>query len=401
MLQVRGNCNTAKIFNDHLEEGAEEQIRLLCDQAFAAGSQIRIMPDVHAGKGCTIGTTMTITDKVVPNLVGVDIGCGMETVRLAEETLDLEALDQVIRQRIPAGFSIRQTLHPYNEAIDLTALRCAKRVNLGRARRSIGTLGGGNHFIEVDKDEDGALYLIVHSGSRHLGLEVAGYYQEQGYQQLNGSDEIHIQQLIEAYKAAGREKELEPMLKKLKKERRTAVPKTLAYVSGPLFDDYLHDMALVQRFALINRQAMVDEILAAMGLTAVERFTTIHNYIDLESMILRKGAVSARQGQKLLIPINMRDGSLICRGLGNPDWNHSAPHGAGRLMSRTKARKAFSVAQFQDAMAGIYTTSVNRDTLDECPMAYKDMSAIVDNIGPTAEIKKIIRPIYNFKAGER
>lgn len=401
MIEIRGKHNTAKIFNDHLEDGAEEQIRLLCDQAFTAGSQIRIMPDVHAGKGCTIGTTMTITDKVVPNLVGVDIGCGMETVRLADGTLDFGELDQVIRQKIPAGFSIRQELHPYNEEIDLTMLCCAKRVNLGRARRSIGTLGGGNHFIEVDKGDDGALYLIVHSGSRHLGLEVANYYQEEGYKQLNGSDAVNIQQLVEDYKAAGLEKELGPMLKKLKKEIRTAVPKTLAYVSGALFEEYLHDMALVQRFAMLNRQAMVDEILSGMGLTAAERFATIHNYIDLDSMILRKGAVSARRGQKLLIPINMRDGSLICCGLGNPDWNQSAPHGAGRLMSRTKARQVFNMSQFKEAMAGIYTTSVGRDTLDECPMAYKDMNEILQNIGPTAEVEKIIRPVYNFKAGDK
>lgn len=401
MIEVRGKYNTAKVFHHYLEDGAEEQIRLLCDQPFAADSQIRVMPDVHAGAGCTIGTTMTITDKVVPNLVGVDIGCGMETVRLAEKTLDLEALDRTIRQKIPAGFSIRQKPHVYQEAIDLTALRSAKAVNLGRARRSIGTLGGGNHFIEVDKDDAGALYLIVHSGSRHLGLEVANYYQAQGYNQLNGADTANVEQMIASFKAKGREKELETELLQLKKEVRTAIPKALAYVSGALLADYLHDMALVQQFAMLNRRAMIDEIVQALNLTIEESFATIHNYIDLTNKILRKGAVSAQKGERLLIPINMRDGSLICRGLGNADWNQSAPHGAGRLMSRSKARQIFNVSEFEAQMEGIYTTSVSRDTLDECPMAYKDMREILQNIGPTAEVEKIIRPVYNFKAGDK
>lgn len=364
MLEIKGIYSTAIVFTDYVEESAKEQIRQLCDMEYTQGSRIRIMPDVHAGIGCTIGTTMTISDKVVPNLVGVDIGCGMETVRIKEKHIDLNKLDDLIYKRIPAGRKIRNSLHAYNDRINLKQLRCRDKVNLDRAAKSIGTLGGGNHFIEVSKDEDEHIYIVVHSGSRHLGKEVATLYQNLGAKRLKN------------------------------------IPKPLAYIEGDAFKDYIHDMNLVQQFAELNRKAMMDEIIRGMKLTIDEQFTTIHNYIDTDTMILRKGAVSAKKGEKLLIPINMRDGSLICIGKGNKDWNYSAPHGAGRVMSRRQARSSFSVNEFKKEMEGIYTTSVNKSTLDECPMAYKDMREILNNIAPTADLVKVIKPIYNFKAAE-
>ena len=358
------------------------------------------MPDVHAGAGCTIGTTMTIIDKIVPNLVGVDIGCGMETVSIKNKHLELQKLDKLIYQKIPSGFNIRKTSHLFNDQIDLTELRCFKNVKIDRAQKSIGTLGGGNHFIEVNKDEEGQLYLVVHSGSRHLGIEVAKYYQDAGYKQLNDKDKPDIEKLIDSYKTQGRENEIQKALKDLKEQTLTDIPYPLAYVTGQLFEDYIHDMKIVQRYAELNRKAMISEIVKGMKLNIIDQFTTAHNYIDTDAMILRKGAVSAKKGERLLIPINMRDGSLICIGKGNKDWNDSAPHGAGRLMSRTKAKQSFTLSEFKKQMKGIYTTSVNKETLDECPMAYKNMDDIVDNIAPTADIVKIIKPIYNFKAGE-
>lgn len=400
MIEIRGKYNQAKIFTDVVDSASIAQVQELCNQEFTVQSRIRLMPDIHAGKGCTIGTTMTIADKVVPNLVGVDIGCGMETVRIRESRLELEKLDKLIYSRIPSGFSIREKAHRYLDKIDLSQLYCAGHVDLLRAEKSIGTLGGGNHFIEVDKDDEGNLYIVVHSGSRHLGVEVASYYQDQGYRVLNRTDEASVKAFVEQLKAQGRDKEIQKELKKLKNTKRTSVPRELAYVQGVLFEQYIHDMKLVQQFAMLNRQAMMDEILKGMKLHVEEQFTTIHNYIDTDHMILRKGAVSAQAGEKLLIPINMRDGSLICVGKGNADWNFSAPHGAGRLMSRAQAKQSFTVSEFKKQMAQIYTTSVNKTTLDECPMAYKGMDAILDNIGPTAQVVKIIRPIYNFKAGE-
>ncbi len=400
MLEVTGKHNQAKIFTDVVDQASIAQVIELCNQEFAAGSRIRLMPDIHAGAGCTIGTTMTITDKVVPNLVGVDIGCGMETIRVRENHMELQKLDKLIYEKIPSGFDIRAKAHRYLDQIDLEELCCARHVDLLRAEKSIGTLGGGNHFIEVDRDDEGQLYVVVHSGSRHLGVEVAKYYQEEGYKALNRTDDGSLQELVAELKAAGRQKEIQKELKRLKNLKRTAIPRQLAYVEGTLFDQYIHDMKLVQRFAELNRQAMIDEIVKGMKLHVEEQFTTIHNYIDTDAMILRKGAVSARAGERLLIPINMRDGSLLCVGKGNEDWNCSAPHGAGRLMSRAEAKQSFTVSEFKKQMADVYTTSVSKATLDECPMAYKGMEDILDNIGPTAEVVKIIKPIYNFKAGE-
>ncbi len=366
------------------------------------------MPDIHAGAGCTIGTTMTVIDKVVPNLVGVDIGCGMECVqiadkqcnRLTEKDLDLKRLDEVIHDKIPSGFNIRNNFHPYFNICHLNDLYCIDHIDLKRAGKSIGTLGGGNHFIEVNVDNEGFCYLVVHTGSRHLGLEVAKYYQDIAIKSLKTISSLEIESLIARLVSTGQEKMIESAIKKLKATATSDIPKELAYVTGKDFDNYIHDMWIVQQFAIYNRQAIIDEIMKAMNWAEYNGFTTIHNYIDTESMILRKGAVSAKAGELLLIPINMRDGSLICRGKGNEDWNYSAPYGAGRLMSRTQAKKAFTVSEFEAQMKDVYTTSVNNSTLDECPMAYKNMEDIVDNIRPTVDIIKVIHPIYNFKAGE-
>ena len=400
MLEVSGKYNQAKIFTDVVDQASIAQVIELCNQEFTAGSRIRLMPDVHAGAGCTVGTTMTITDRVVPNLVGVDIGCGMETARLREDHLELQKLDKLIREKIPSGFAVRSAVHRYADQIDLEELCCFRHIQMLRAEKSIGTLGGGNHFIEVDRDEEGQLYVVIHSGSRRLGLEVAKYYQEEGYKVLNQTDQASLDRLIAEMRAAGRQKDIQKELKRRKSQKLTRIPRPLAYVAGELFDQYIHDMKLVQHFARLNRQAMLDEIVKGMKLHVEEQFTTIHNYIDTDAMILRKGAVSARAGERLLIPINMRDGSLLCVGKGNEDWNCSAPHGAGRLMSRGEAKQSFTVSEFKKQMEGIYSTSVGRSTLDECPMAYKGMADILDNIGPTAEVVKVIQPIYNFKAGE-
>ncbi len=400
MIVLNGKYNEAKIFTDAVDEASESQVRLLLDQEFTRGSRIRMMPDIHAGVGCTIGTTMTVADKIVPNLVGVDIGCGMETVTVREKHMELQKLDKLIYEKIPSGYHIREKAHRYFNHINLEELHCYRHINRIRAERSLGTLGGGNHFIEADTDKDGTIYLVVHSGSRHLGVEVAAYYQEEGYKALNGRTKKDVDRLVGQMKAQGREKEIQKSILALKSMVKTEIPKTLAYVSGELFDRYIHDMKIVQHYAQLNRQAMMDEIIKGMKLHVVDRFTTIHNYIDTDAMILRKGAVSAKKGEKLLVPINMRDGSLICTGKGNADWNESAPHGAGRLMSRARAKQSFTVSEFVKQMSGIYSTSVKKETLDECPMAYKGMDDIIRHIGDTAEVEKVITPIYNFKAGE-
>ena len=397
MIELRGKYADAKVFTDVVDQESISQVISLLNQPYAQGSRVRMMPDIHAGAGCTVGTTMTIGDKICPNLVGVDIGCGMETVILKDKHMELQKLDKLIRSEIPSGFAIRQKPHRFAGEINLQQLRCAKHVDLLRAEKSIGTLGGGNHFIEANRDQEGRLYLVIHSGSRRLGLEIANYYQEAGFRALNDR-KSEVEDTIARLKEQGREREIETVLQDLK-ARPVNIPRPLAYLEGWLLEDYLHDMAIAQRFADLNRKAMMDTILKGMGLKAADRFTTIHNYIDLEAGILRKGAVSARAGERLLIPINMRDGSLICTGKGNEDWNCSAPHGAGRLMSRSQAKQSFTVNEFKKQMQGIYTTSVGQATLDECPMAYKSMADIVDNIGPTADIERVIKPIYNFKAG--
>ncbi|MCL2721006.1 MAG: RtcB family protein [Treponema sp.] len=412
MLEVTGKYATAKVYTDSVDELSREQIELLCNQEFAADSRIRLMPDVHAGAGCTIGTTITIKDKIVPNLVGVDIGCGMETLIIpANDKVSVDfdpvRLDKLIHAEIPSGMNVRDTPHEYIEQVQLNEIRCPS-FKLDRARRSIGTLGGGNHFIEVNRDDENNLYIVVHSGSRHLGKEIAEYYQEEAWNQLNKKTKIDISEYIDRYIAEGCEKEVQAMINAIRKQEITDIPKDLAYVSGKLFDDYINDMKITQHFALINRKAMLDVIKKGMNIPdsssskddIYEQFSTIHNYIDTDEMILRKGAVSAKLSEKLIIPINMRDGSLICEGLGNPDWNYSAPHGAGRIMSRNKAFATLSMEDYKKAMEGIYSTSVNKKTLDESPFAYKNKDEIVANIAPTAKILKMIKPVYNFKAAE-
>ncbi|MDE7209469.1 MAG: RtcB family protein [Clostridia bacterium] len=396
---IQGQFNTAKIFTEVIEAGAIAQIQALCDFPVFKESKIRVMPDVHAGAGCTIGTTMTIKKHVVPNMVGVDIGCGMELVQLEQKELDLQNLDKFIRANIPSGMTRRKTPHNFAEQTDIENLRCFAHINATLARKSIATLGGGNHFIEVDIDEDGNKYLVVHSGSRHIGLEVAEYYQKEAYRALCGNSENQIKAVIAKLKSQGKNNKIQAAIENLK-AKQCDIPMSMAYVSGQLFDDYIHDMKIIQGFATLNRKAMVDVIMKGLNLSAKDSFTTIHNYIDTDEMILRKGAVSAKKGERLLIPINMRDGSLICTGKGNKDWNCSAPHGAGRLMSRSKAFKTLTMEEFQREMIGIYSTSINRSTLDESPMAYKKLEDIVDNITPTVNIEKRITPIYNFKASE-
>jgi len=402
MIEIKGEYNTAICYTPELEPAAAEQIKAVCDQEAFSSCKIRIMPDVHAGKGCTIGTTMTITDKIVPGMVGVDIGCGMETVRIAQRNISFGKLDDLIRSEIPSGRQIRKEPHPLSDCIDLTALRCRDHVNIQRALYSIGTLGGGNHFIEVDRGSKGELYLVVHSGSRHIGNEVATYYQNEAHNALRSNARYEFAEEIERMKSEGNAAEIQQFLMELKQAgyATAPLPRDLSYVEGQLFDDYIHDMKIIQHFAALNRRAMMDVILTGLDLKAMDQFTTIHNYIDTDHMILRKGSVSAQAGEKLLIPINMRDGSLICIGKGNEDWNCSAPHGAGRLMSRKTALASLSVEEYRQEMSGIYTTCVSRATLDEAPMAYKSIDEIVAQIGPTAEIIERIVPVYNFKAAE-
>ena len=402
MIEIIGNFNTARVFATTLEDEAREQIKTVCDTEAFASSKIRIMPDVHAGKGCTIGTTMTVTDKIVPAMVGVDIGCGMYTVYLGSIDIDFEKVDEAAHC-IPCG---RNVWESRQEGFDLTQLRCCRSLrDTERLERSLGTLGGGNHFIEIDEDADGGKYLVIHSGSRNLGTQVAEFYQQQAVD-LNVGKEAYLRQreeIIRTYKEQDRRSEIQATLTALDKEFQTKkpiLPRDLCFLYGSFMEDYLHDVDICQKFAERNRAKMAQIILDRCGWTDLETFQTIHNYIDVNEMVLRKGAVSAKAGEKLLVPINMRDGSLICIGKGNTDWNCSAPHGAGRLMSRSAAFERLTMAEYEAEMAGIYSTCVVPDTLDESPMVYKSMDEIVENIEPTAEILCRIKPIYNFKAAE-
>ena len=402
MIEIIGQYNTAKCFTGQLEDGAREQIKSVCDTEAFASSKIRIMPDVHAGKGCTIGTTMTITDKIVPSMVGVDIGGGMYTVYLGQIEVDFEKIDEAAHY-IPCG---RNVWDGRQERFDLTQLRCYRNLkDTKRLERSLGTLGGGNHFIEIDVDENDGKYLVIHSGSRNLGTQVAEFYQQIAVDLNLGKEDYFKKrdEIIATYKAEGRRSEIQDTLKRMAKEweaKEPTLPRDLCYLYGTFMDDYLHDVDICQKFAERNRAKMAEIILERTGMSSIDAFQTIHNYIDVAEMILRKGSVSAKDGEKLLIPINMRDGSLICIGKGNEDWNYSAPHGAGRLMSRSAAFERLTMAEYEAEMAGIYSTCVVPDTLDESPMAYKSMDEIVENIEPTAEIICRIKPIYNFKASE-
>ena len=402
MFEIKGKVATAICYAKVVEDEAIEQIRNMCDYALTEGSRVRIMPDVHAGKGCTIGTTMTITDKACPNIVGVDIGCGMYTVKLDVEELDFKAIDDACHF-IPSGMN---TWEGRYEHFDLTELRCHRDLrNTKRLERSLGTLGGGNHFIEVDKAFDGTFYLVIHSGSRNLGKQVAEIYQQLAIDLHMGKDAYFQkrEEIIRTYKENGRRTEIQSALKQLEHEYKTQdldAPKDICWLWGSYLEDYLHDVEICQRFARRSREKMAEIILERTGMNALETFHTIHNYIDTEEMILRKGAIAAHAGEKVLIPINMRDGSVIAIGRGNPEWNYSAPHGAGRIMSRTKARQTLDMAEYEETMKGIYTTSVNRETLDEAPMAYKSLDDIIDVIRDSVDIIDIMKPVFNFKASD-
>lgn len=392
-----------KIFTNSIEWEALEQIYTLNKQPAFAGCKIRIMPDVHAGKGCVIGFTADLGEKVIPNIVGVDIGCGMLTAKIGKVDIDFAKLDNIIRENIPSGRNVR------NEEISfpkIEELYCKEELkNLAWIKCSVGTLGGGNHFIEIDEDSAGEKYLIIHTGSRNLGKQVAEIYQNIAVESMEGKERLVKEkaQLIADYKRTGRQKEIQKALKELEKKwtpDKLNIPKDLCYLTGENRQHYLHDMQICQEFATKNREIIAETIIQKMGWKVQKEdiFQTIHNYIDLDTNIVRKGAISARKDEKLLIPINMRDGCIIGRGKGNDDWNQSAPHGAGRLMSRSKAKETVSLEEFQQSMEGIYTTSVNTSTIDESPMAYKPMNEIVSKIGDTVEILEIIKPIYNFKS---
>ena len=408
MIEIKGKYNKAKVFTDIIEDSAINQIEEFCNQKFSENLSICIMPDVHSGKGCVIGFTANLDDIVIPSIVGVDIGCGMLTINLGNIDIDFTKLDEIIRTNIPYGkdvhvgrikrFDKLQNLHCYRK------LKYTKRIE-----RSIGSLGGGNHFIEVDKDDDSNKYLVIHTGSRNLGKQVAEYYKKLACDiLLFGKEDLFRKQneIIKKYKEEGRKKEIQNALIELKKSFKSEcilynIPEDLCYLKGEYKDMYLDDMKICQEFATFNRFTIANIILKMLldkEVNDFEYFETIHNYINYDDNIVRKGAVSAKEGEKILIPINMRDGSIICIGKGNKDWNYSAPHGAGRLFSRTKAKEKFSLDEFKDTMKEVYSTSVNENTLDESPMAYKGIDNIINNIGYTAEIIKRLKPLYNFKA---
>lgn len=400
MLEIKGKVNTAICYASVIEEEAIEQIRRMCDYEFTAGSRIRIMPDVHAGKGCTIGTTMTVTDKAVPNIVGVDIGCGMYTVNLGKTVIDFAKLDEAAHF-IPSGMNVWEGRQ---EHFDLEQLRCYRDLkDTKRLERSLGTLGGGNHFIEIDESADGVKYLVIHSGSRNLGKQVAELYQKLAVELSKGKEEYFQKrdEIIRTYKEQGKKNEIQAALKKIKWNRKESmIPEDLCFLYGSYLEDYLHDVEVCQRFARRNREKMAEILLERTGIEAGEAFHTIHNYIDTDEMILRKGAIAAHAGEKVLIPINMRDGSVLAVGKGNAEWNYSAPHGAGRIMSRKAAKDKLSLEEYRETMKGIYTTSVNESTLDEAPMAYKSLDDIIDVIRDSVDIIDVMKPVYNFKASD-
>lgn len=395
-----------KIFTENIEPQALNQIYTLIKQPAFSDCKVRIMPDVHAGAGCVIGFTADLGDKVIPNIVGVDIGCGMLTVELGNTDIDLAKLDEVIRKYVPNGRNVHETEDSFSESI-INRLYCKDSLkNVDWLKRSGGTLGGGNHFIEIDIDEENNKYLVIHSGSRNIGKQVAEIYQQMAIDDLSGANDLEeeTKKLIEDYKRAGRQKDIQRGIAELKRKFRPtiSVPKELSYLTGEHRKMYLHDMKLCQEFASLNRKQIWTEIMSGLGLNKmlVTYFETIHNYIEHDTNIVRKGAISAKEGETVLIPINMRDGCIIGRGKDNADWNYSAPHGAGRIMSRSKAKEMVSLEEFEQSMQGIYTTSVNRSTIDESPMAYKPIEEIMENIQDTVEVVKIIKPIYNFKASE-
>ena len=404
MIEIkRNNGDVVKVFAETFENEAWEQVKKLANYSAYDNSIIRIMPDAHAGKGCTVGTTMTLHNMVTPNLVGVDIGCGVLVVNLGNIEIDFEKLDKTIKRFVPAGFDIHE--QAWGKDDELEDLICFNSIDYSRAIHSIGTLGGGNHFVSIEQSQtNGDKYLVIHTGSRNLGVQVCKFYQDLAFKKLNETSEIKKQvsnEVVAKCKAEGRQKDIPTELKKaLANIKKPSADKELAHLEGDDFKNYIHDMEIVQKFAALNRATIAKIILQKMGWKELDRFETIHNYIDIKNMILRKGSISAQAGEKVIIPMNMRDGSLICIGKGNADWNYSAPHGAGRLMSRNKAKSAISLADFEKSMEGIYSTTISRSTIDESPMAYKNMDEIVRCIEPTVDVVDIIKPLYNFKAGE-
>ncbi|WP_342574704.1 RtcB family protein [Solibacillus sp. FSL K6-1781] len=398
MIEINGKYTNAKIYTNTPQEAAIQQIDELVNQSFMVGTKVRIMPDYHAGKGCVIGTTIQLNDRVVPNLVGVDVGCGVLVSEIGKGTIDFNELDTTIRRFVPSGNEIHEAALNIKDA-ELFANEnfIARGLQNEYTGRSLGTLGGGNHFIELAKDETGIHYLLIHTGSRYVGAKVANWHQKRAFESLQRED---LTERIAALKEAGNSKDIQKMIKAYKNEN-PVVPKDLAYLEGDLFQDYIADMKLAQRFAYENRMHIAKTIAEHMKWEFAEQFDSVHNYIDTDAMILRKGAVRAAKDEKLVIPMNMRDGSLICIGKGNADWNESAPHGAGRIYSRTAAMKNLSMDDFKQTMQGIWTTSVSEETLDEAPMAYKPMQEIVEQIGETVTIQKHVTPIYNFKASDK
>lgn len=395
MIEITNKAGiVAKIFGDIVEREAVEQIRELADMEPYLKSTIRVMPDVHAGNGCTVGTTITIGDKLIPNHVGYDIGCGMYVIPLGKTNVDLQKVDEIIHAKIPSGMNIHGT--PIVTMPEIEQLKCVHSLDIANVNSSLCTLGSGNHFIEINEDYEENLYIVIHSGSRNLGARVCKYYQKRGVKQMEDNGD-EIRRIISSLKDEGRQTEIQSAIAAIGVKR---VEEGTAFVEGDELSDYLHDMAITQRYATLNRVTIGRVITEGLGLDIdwSKAFHTVHNYIDLENGILRKGAVSAQEGERLIIPMNMRDGSLLCIGKGNPDWNYSAPHGAGRLMSRSQARKEISLAEFKNSMEGIYSTSVCDSTIDEAPQAYKPMDSIVDNLYPTAAIERVIRSIYNYKS---
>lgn len=409
-----------KIFTDNIEENALEQIKQLLSIEVFSDKKIRIMPDVHAGAGCVIGFTGDLGDKVIPNIVGVDIGCGMRILNLGRiEEIDYHAFNEHIRANIPSGMIVREDKFGFkplvHEEMDIyreskkmvTELRCYRELKYSdRIYKAIGSLGGGNHFIELDKDNEGNVYLVIHTGSRNLGKQVADIYQNRAIKHMTeGADEFEgtIKRVIEEYKAAGRRSELQGVIKKMCKSQQDAepiLPRDLCYVENEAREDYLHDMRICQRWAVLNRKLISLLLLKFFSnVSIIEEFESVHNYIS-DDNIIRKGSISAAEGERCIIPLNMRDGSLLCTGKGNPDWNYSAPHGAGRVLSRTQAYAQIKMEDFEASMAGIYSESVNDFTRDESPMVYKPAAEIIANIGDTVSIDTIIRPIFNFKASK-
>lgn len=392
--------NSTKIFAKTIEDTAIKQIDALSNSDAYKLCDIRIMPDCHAGKGCTIGTVVKLKNRVIPNTVGVDIGCGMKVVNLGNIDIDLQKFDESVRKYIPSGFNINEYASEYvlgrvDEIME--NMRARNCYDIDNVYRSVSSLGGGNHFIELDVDDNGCKYLVIHSGSRNLGVKICSYYQNLAYNYCR-KKMVDKSSIINKLKNEGREKEIQSALRSI---GSTKISKELSYLEGDLLDDYLNDMNLVQKYAACNRDIIANRLVNALNLQidpSNHSFTTIHNYIDINSGILRKGAISANKGERVIIPMNMRDGSLICIGKGNNDWLCSAPHGAGRLMSRSEAKKKISLDSYSKEMENIYSTSVCEETIDEAPMVYKPMEEIIELIKPTVDVMNIIKPIYNFKA---